>query len=148
MLAIGIDDPCDYPTTIDTIEGRTLAIKVKWQPKWSNGSVQGVHEGESFIEGIKAQFTDDQETKLLEQASSPLAEDVTSQPDDSNPETDDVIPTASLSDDTDQFDPNFLAIKTPSKRSGASIKDDNVEPGDCIGAKLSSTKLPKHPKKE
>ncbi|GAU47109.1 hypothetical protein TSUD_403420 [Trifolium subterraneum] len=149
MLAIGIDDPCDYPTTIITIEGRTLAIKVKWQPKWSNGSVQGVHEGESFIEGLKAQFTPSQDPNLLEQASSPLLEDVTSsQAVESNADTDCVIPTACLSDDDDQQDPYILAMKTPSKRTGASIKDDNVDNGDLIGSKMSSTKMPKQAKME
>ncbi|GAU29738.1 hypothetical protein TSUD_392270 [Trifolium subterraneum] len=143
MLALGIDDPLDYPTNIDTVEGRNLATRVKWQPKWSNEFVQGVHEGKSFIETLKAQFTPAQlhTNKLTELVTS-------AQPDDFNLETDDVIPTASLSDDTDQLDPTLCATKTPSKRTGASIKYDNVEAADLISSKLYSTKMPKHPKME
>ncbi|PNX58642.1 replication A1-like protein, partial [Trifolium pratense] len=74
MIAIGYNDPREYPTTIDTIEGRTLAVRVKWQPKWSNGSVQGVHDGENFIEDLKAQFTSAQDPKPLEQVPSPFTE--------------------------------------------------------------------------
>ncbi|XP_045827046.1 uncharacterized protein LOC123918914 [Trifolium pratense] len=148
MIAIGYNDPREYPTTIDTIEGRTLAVRVKWQPKWSNGSVQGVHDGENFIEDLKAQFTSAQDPKPLEQVPSPFTEEITSsEAVESNREADYLIPTVSLSD-TDEIDPNLLTMNTPSKRTGADLKDDNIEAADFIGSKLSSTKMPKHPKME
>ncbi|MCI14101.1 hypothetical protein A2U01_0035228, partial [Trifolium medium] len=58
-----------------------------------------------------------------------------------------VIPTVDLSA-TDEIDPEVISMKTPSKRTGASILSDaqNDETQDLIASNASSTKMSKHQK--
>ncbi|MCH80253.1 replication protein A 70 kDa dna-binding subunit C-like [Trifolium medium] len=155
MMSLKMDTNC--VTVVKTVRVRTNSKGWYYQacykcPKTTSGENHlisvGVHEGENFIEELKSQFTSAQDPKPLPEVSSPLAEEFTSsQAVEDSPELDDVIPTVSLSA-SDEIDPNLLTMKTPSKRSGASLKHDNIEAGDLIGLKLSSTKMPKHPKME
>ncbi|MCI31934.1 hypothetical protein A2U01_0053146, partial [Trifolium medium] len=41
---------------MDMIAGKTLAVKVKWQPKWKTGSVIQIMIGDDFINEISSQF--------------------------------------------------------------------------------------------
>jgi hypothetical protein len=59
-LQAGITDPRVYPVDIDKMEGRTLAVRIKWQFKWKNASVNQVHEGKEFIADIKSRFPSSQ----------------------------------------------------------------------------------------
>ncbi|KAK2361919.1 hypothetical protein QL285_087024 [Trifolium repens] len=148
MIAAGITDPTIYPVEIDTIEGKTLAVKIKWQYKWKNASVNQVHVGEQFIADIKLRFPSFQEVTPIPKIQKPILEAIsTSQ---SVEQSDDlVLPTVSLSND---IDPSQVSMITPSKRNGSSVNsgNQNEEVKDLIGSKMSSTKMTrsKHAKKE
>jgi hypothetical protein len=55
----------DYPQDVDDIGGRTLAVKVKWQPNWKSGSVMAVIEDETFISNLQTQFPPDEVSQLI-----------------------------------------------------------------------------------
>ncbi|XP_045788498.1 uncharacterized protein LOC123883644 isoform X1 [Trifolium pratense] len=146
---IGLTDPLDYPTTIDKIEGKTIAVRVKWQPKWKNGSVNEVHNGPDFIENLIDQFNGPtQDKKSAVPNDSAVSENNT--PSKSiTASLDVVIPMVSLSG-TDEIDPEVVSMKTPSKRNGASILScaENDETHELIASNASSTKMAKHQKME
>ncbi|KAK2374082.1 hypothetical protein QL285_075069 [Trifolium repens] len=148
MIAVGITDPTIYPVEIETIEGKTLAVKIKWQYKWKNASVNQVHVGEQFIADIKSRFPSFQEVTPIPKIQKHILEAIsTSQ---SVEQSDDlVLPTVPLSD---EIDPSQVSMITPSKRNGSSVNssNQNEEVKDLIGSKMSSTKMTrsKHAKKE
>ncbi|CAJ2662415.1 unnamed protein product [Trifolium pratense] len=127
----GIHDPLDYPKDIDLIAGKTLAVKVKWQPKWKTGSVIQINQADDFINEISSQFppTDDNNTaEFVPPNICEVEAEVELQPTttvEDLRDVDDVIPT------------------TPSKRSGNDLTStsQDAEVEDLIGEKASSTKL-------
>jgi hypothetical protein len=64
----GINDPLDYPQDVDDIGGRTLAVKVKWQPNWKSGSVMAIIDDENFITNLQSQFPADEVSQFLIQS--------------------------------------------------------------------------------
>ncbi|WJX46033.1 hypothetical protein P8452_32868 [Trifolium repens] len=134
MINAGITDPRVYPVDIDKMEGRTLAVRIKWQFKWKNASVNQVHEGKEFIADIKSRFPSSQEKTTSQSVEK--SEDV-------------VIPTMSLSD---EVDPDQVSMLTPSKRTATSIKKEIQveETQDLIGSKMSAKNMTrsKHAKKQ
>ncbi|XP_045792102.1 uncharacterized protein LOC123886871 [Trifolium pratense] len=164
MLADGIHDPLDYPEDIDLIVGKTLAVKVKCQPKWKTGSVIQINQADDFINEISSQFppTDAPQGLVKVVAKKLVIEDnstaesvppniceveaeVELQPTttvEDLRDVDDVIPTISLFA-SDEIDPLIFEMKTPSKRSGNDLTStsQDAEVEDFIGEKSSSTKL-------
>jgi hypothetical protein len=45
---------------MDDIGGKTLAVKVKWQPNWKSGSVMAIIIDDYFIEKVQSQFPPDE----------------------------------------------------------------------------------------
>jgi hypothetical protein len=65
VLKDGINDPLDYPQDVDDIGGRTLAVKVKWQPNWKSGSIMAIIDDENFITNLQSQFPPDEVSKFI-----------------------------------------------------------------------------------
>ncbi|MCI88947.1 replication protein A1-like protein, partial [Trifolium medium] len=59
-LQDGVTDPLDYPSDLDDIASKTLAVKVKWQPNWKSGSAIAIIESDNFISEIQSQFPPDE----------------------------------------------------------------------------------------
>jgi hypothetical protein len=45
---------------MDDIGGRTLAVKVKWQPNWKSGSVMAIMVDDESIDKVQSQFPPDE----------------------------------------------------------------------------------------
>jgi hypothetical protein len=45
---------------MDDIGGRTLAVKVKWQPNWKSGSVMAIMVDDEAIDKVQSQFLPDE----------------------------------------------------------------------------------------
>ncbi|XP_045831696.1 uncharacterized protein LOC123923096 isoform X3 [Trifolium pratense] len=145
MLADGIHDPLDYPEDIDLIAGKTLAVKVKWQPKWKTGSVIQINQADDFINEITSQFPPtDVPQGLVKAVAKKLAIEDISTAESVPPNIFEVeaevepTPTAEENPDVDDVIPT-----TPSKRSSNDLTStsQDAEVEDLIGEKASSTKL-------
>ncbi|WJX57068.1 hypothetical protein P8452_42665 [Trifolium repens] len=161
MIKDGITDPLDYPQAMDDIGGRTLAVKVKWQPNWKSGSVMAIMLDDEAIDKVQSQFLPHEVPKTQNdnlQNKKPELEEIESQdmaPVESTASVDEnVIPMLDLSA-TDEIGTENLEFKTPQKRAGKELRSTTrklnakeVDADDIIGSKLSSTKLMKIPKKE
>ncbi|KAK2436523.1 hypothetical protein QL285_021512 [Trifolium repens] len=112
MINAGITDPRVYPVDIDKMEGRTLAVRIKWQFKWKNASVNQVHEGYClfFNTTINFDFHDAQLSFINIEVSNYMQEITTSLSMEKSEDV--VIPTMSLSD---EVDPDQVSMLTPSK---------------------------------
>ncbi|KAK2447811.1 replication protein A 70 kDa DNA-binding subunit B [Trifolium repens] len=166
MIKDGINDPLDYPQDLDDIGGKTLAVKVKWQPNWKSGSVMAVIEDETFISNLQTQFPPEEaavskSSNLFIKVNEPLLEDEVLQ-DINEVEQEDsaedvIIPEISLSA-TDEIDPENLQFKTPQKNVikkgmrtksvGRKVRPKVDKDDDHVGAKGSSTKIMKIEKLE
>ncbi|KAK2382467.1 hypothetical protein QL285_070000 [Trifolium repens] len=130
MIKDGITDPLDYPQKMDDIGGRTLAVKVKWQPNWKSGSVIAIMVDDEAIDKVQSQFPPDEASRskienLKNKKPAPELEFNESQdmaPVESIASADDVvIPMLDLSA-TDEIDPDNLEFKTPQKRLGKELR--------------------------
>ncbi|KAK2423393.1 replication protein A 70 kDa DNA-binding subunit B [Trifolium repens] len=166
MIKDGINDLLDYPQDVDDIRGRTLTVKVKWQPNWKSSSVMAVIEDETFISNLQTQFppaeaAQSKSSNLFIKDNQPLLEDEVLQ-DINEVEQEDsaedvIIPEITLSA-TDEIDPDNLEFKTPQKNVikkglrtktvGRKVRPKVDKDDDHLGAKGSSTKLMKIEKLE
>jgi len=45
---------------MDSLAGKSIVVKVKWQPKWKTCSVVTLKEGPAFVDQIKNKFPEHQ----------------------------------------------------------------------------------------
>lgn len=56
----GITNRLEYPMLMDSLAGKNIVAKVKWQPKWKTCSVVTLKDGEGFVDQIKNKFPEHQ----------------------------------------------------------------------------------------
>jgi hypothetical protein len=60
IFQAGVNNPLEYPLCVDTICGRTFALRIKWQPTWGTCSVQSLKEDDTIIKKTKELFPIDE----------------------------------------------------------------------------------------
>ncbi|WJX28421.1 hypothetical protein P8452_17141 [Trifolium repens] len=98
MIEAGVNNPLEYPLCVDTICGRTFALRIKWQPTWGTCSVQSLKEDDTIIKKTKELFPIDEPTSKMICAT-PSAAEATTQP-DSNQDTSNMIVTQTSTAET------------------------------------------------
>lgn len=56
MIEAGITNRLEYPMLMDNIGPKTLAFKIKWQPKWKTISVVSYREGDVLAQLVRSKF--------------------------------------------------------------------------------------------
>ncbi|KAK2424254.1 hypothetical protein QL285_034634 [Trifolium repens] len=136
MLEAGQFDSREYPVNLDDITGTELAFKVKIQAKGKLASVLTYKTDPEIIQHLKDQIKLCEIPSLLA-LTAPIAGESSQLMLEDVPETSDIapFPTQDLSA-TAEYDPDFIKMHTPAKRSGEDSPTD--EP---TSAKLSSNKI-------
>ncbi|WJX76061.1 hypothetical protein P8452_59523 [Trifolium repens] len=165
MVQAGVTNPCAYPVTLDSLCGRSFAIRTKWQPAWDSCSVQGVKEDDAIIQKIKDMFPNNEETSkmivvdsqtpALQEESDKQIVDVSLTDNDGIQVDVDItnsvdtfqVQHLSANSETDSFQPNVV---TPAK--GKRIAADSAQTQQNVvnvaPTQLSSTRLKRPIKKE
>ncbi|KAK2412491.1 replication protein A 70 kDa DNA-binding subunit C [Trifolium repens] len=151
MFEDGVIDRLEYPTDFDEMMGRTFAFRVKWQKEWKQGSVLECKDSKVLVDRIQKELngggvginpigTTSESAKLLEVESTPSnpveVECTQSKEPIIQNIVDDLLNVSQDLSATADFDPQIQSSLTPSKRSPAKEKDD-----DILSGQLSSTRL-------
>ncbi|KAI5396526.1 hypothetical protein KIW84_062662 [Lathyrus oleraceus] len=65
---VNVHNPLEYSLTFDSLIGKTMAFKVKWQPKWSTSFVISTYQDEKIVKQLLGRMEENKIKESVDEA--------------------------------------------------------------------------------